>query len=70
MDTKSTSQKLKQDHIPKRDFWSLAGSLKSEVSLTGLELEKARGEFAMHWAGSAGHLIKAQEGSSQGYYPN
>jgi len=35
---------------PKRDFWSLAGSLKSSVKLTDEELKKAREEFSNSWA--------------------
>lgn len=37
---------------PKRDFWSLSGSLKSDISLTDKELKKARGAFEKRWPDS------------------
>lgn len=35
---------------PQKDFWSLAGSLKSNITLTDTELEKARQSFSKNWA--------------------
>jgi bifunctional DNA-binding transcriptional regulator/antitoxin component of YhaV-PrlF toxin-antitoxin module len=35
---------------PKRDFWSLAGSLESKVVLTDNQLRKARNSFSKKWA--------------------
>ncbi len=37
---------------PKTDFWSLPGSLKSEISLSDKELKKARQDFSKKWAKS------------------
>lgn len=37
---------------PRNDFWSLAGSLKSDVKLTDNELKKARESFSKNWANS------------------
>ena len=34
---------------PKRDFWSLEGSLASEVKLSDKELQKARESFSKNW---------------------
>jgi hypothetical protein len=34
----------------KKDFWSLAGSLKSTVKLSDSQLEKARQEFSKKWS--------------------
>ncbi len=34
---------------PKKDFWSLAGSLKSSVKLSDRQLKKAREAFAKKW---------------------
>jgi bifunctional DNA-binding transcriptional regulator/antitoxin component of YhaV-PrlF toxin-antitoxin module len=34
---------------PRQDFWSLAGSLKSEVVLTDGQLKKARNSFSEKW---------------------
>ena len=34
---------------PKRDFWSLAGSLASSVKLTDKQLRQARDAFAKQW---------------------
>lgn len=35
---------------PKNDFWSLGGSLKSDITLTNEELKKARERFSKDWA--------------------
>ena len=35
---------------PKQDFWSLAGSLKSETVLTDKQLRSARDSFSEKWA--------------------
>lgn len=35
---------------PKKDFWSLAGSLKSKITATDKQLKKAREDFNKHWA--------------------
>ena len=35
---------------PKSDFWSLAGSLKSDITLSDKELREAREEFGKRWA--------------------
>lgn len=35
---------------PKNDFWSLGGSLKSNIVLTDEELRKARDSFSKNWA--------------------
>jgi bifunctional DNA-binding transcriptional regulator/antitoxin component of YhaV-PrlF toxin-antitoxin module len=35
---------------PRKDFWSLGGSLKSKVILSDAELEKAREGFSEYWA--------------------
>lgn len=35
---------------PKKDFWSLGGSLKSKVKLKDEDLRKARESFAKNWA--------------------
>lgn len=37
---------------PKKDFWSLGGSLATGVKLTDKQLSKARHEFAELWAKS------------------
>lgn len=34
---------------PKNDFWSLGGSLKSDITLTNEELRKARERFSRNW---------------------
>ena len=34
---------------PKKDFWSLAGSLKSTVTATDKQLKRARTEFSKQW---------------------
>lgn len=34
---------------PKKDFWSLAGSLSSKVKLSDEQLKKARESFAKKW---------------------
>lgn len=34
---------------PKRDFWSLPGSLKSTVKLSDAQLKRARRTFAKNW---------------------
>jgi AbrB family looped-hinge helix DNA binding protein len=34
---------------PKKDMWSLSGSLKSKVTLSDQELKKARTAFAKQW---------------------
>ena len=35
---------------PKQDFWSLAGSLKSNMIVTDDQLRKARNSFSKKWA--------------------
>jgi bifunctional DNA-binding transcriptional regulator/antitoxin component of YhaV-PrlF toxin-antitoxin module len=35
---------------PKKDFWSLGGSLKSDIKLSNEELRKARDAFSKQWA--------------------
>ena len=35
---------------PKKDFWSLSGSMKSDIILTDEQLEKARESFSKNWA--------------------
>ncbi len=35
---------------PKKDFWSLEGSLKSDIVLSDEELRKARDSFSKNWA--------------------
>ena len=49
--TKALVRKLGDSIVvePKHDFWSLSGSLKSNVSLTDEELKKARKSFAKDW---------------------
>lgn len=49
--TKAVVQKLGDTIVvkPTHDFWSLSGSLKSKVSLTNKELQKARGAFGKNW---------------------
>lgn len=34
---------------PKKDFWSLSGSMKSGISLSENDLKKARREFSENW---------------------
>ena len=50
--TKALVQKLGDVIVvkPKRDFWSLSGSLKSKISLTDKELRQARESFGKDWA--------------------
>lgn len=35
---------------PKTDFWSLAGSLGSNIKLSDKQLRKARDSFSKNWA--------------------
>ena len=45
--------KLEGDELvvkPKKDFWSLGGSLKSKVILTDKQLRRARKAFETSWA--------------------
>ncbi len=35
---------------PKRDFWSVGGSLRSRVKLSDAQLKRARRSFAKDWA--------------------
>ena len=35
---------------PKKNFWSLSGSLKSEVKLSDADLRKAREAFSTKWS--------------------
>jgi len=45
--------KLEGDELvvkPKKDFWSLGGSLKSKVILTDKQLNQARKAFETSWA--------------------
>ncbi len=37
---------------PKKDFWSLEGSLKSDIKLSDDELRKAREQFSKTWSTS------------------
>lgn len=43
----------KEDNLivvePKKDFWSLEGSLASEVKLSDKELQEARESFSKNW---------------------
>ncbi len=50
--TKAVAQKVGNTIIvsPKRDFWSLAGSLASEVKLSDKQLKEARNSFSKNWA--------------------
>ena len=50
--TKALIQKKKNVILvtPRNDFWSLAGSLKSEVKLSDSELREARKRFSKTWA--------------------
>lgn len=34
---------------PKKDFWSLEGALKSDIVLSDIDLQKARGKFSKTW---------------------
>jgi len=34
---------------PKRDFWQLAGSFKTSISLSNQQLKEARNSFAVKW---------------------
>lgn len=50
--TKAVAQKI-DDYIivkPKQDFWSLEGSLKSDIVLSDKQLRKARDSFSKNWA--------------------
>jgi bifunctional DNA-binding transcriptional regulator/antitoxin component of YhaV-PrlF toxin-antitoxin module len=45
--------RLKGDELvvkPKKDFWSLGGSLKSKIKLTDRQLGQARKAFETSWA--------------------
>jgi len=35
---------------PKKDFWSLAGSLASEVKLSDKQMQEARDSFSKNWS--------------------
>lgn len=35
---------------PRKDFWSLGGSLKSSIKLTDAQLKEARESFSKNWA--------------------
>lgn len=50
--TKAIAQKVGNTIVvsPKQDFWSLAGSLRSEVKLSNDQLRKARNSFSKDWA--------------------
>lgn len=50
--TKAVAQKIGNTIVvsPKQDFWSLGGSLKSNVKLTNKQLKKARESFSKNWA--------------------
>ncbi len=50
--TKAIAQKVGNTIIvsPKQDFWSLAGSLKSDTVLSDKQLRKARDSFSKNWA--------------------
>lgn len=50
--TKAIAQRI-DDYIivkPKKDFWSLAGSLASEIKLSDKQLREARNSFSKNWA--------------------
>ncbi|EKE05700.1 MAG: hypothetical protein ACD_19C00182G0028 [uncultured bacterium] len=50
--TKAIAEKV-DDYIivkPKLDFWSLEGSLKSDIVLSDKQLRKARDSFSKNWA--------------------
>ncbi|KKR85953.1 MAG: hypothetical protein UU32_C0026G0017 [Candidatus Woesebacteria bacterium GW2011_GWB1_41_10] len=36
--------------MPRKDFWALGGSLKSDIKLTNSQLKKARESFSENWA--------------------
>lgn len=50
--TKAIAQKVGNTIVvsPKKDFWSLAGSLKSNIILDDDQLKKARESFSKDWA--------------------
>lgn len=50
--TKAIAQKVGNTIIvsPKQDFWSLAGSLSSEIKLSDNQLRNARNSFSKNWA--------------------
>lgn len=50
--TKAIAQRVDNYIIvkPKQDFWSLEGSLKSNIVLSDKELRKARDSFSKNWA--------------------
>ena len=50
--TKAVAKKVGNTIIvsPKQDFWSLAGSLASEVKLSDKQLKVARNSFSKNWA--------------------
>lgn len=50
--TKAVVQKQGNNILvtPKNDFWSLGGSLKSDIKLTNKQLRKARESFSRNWA--------------------
>lgn len=50
--TKAIAQKVGNTIVvsPKQDFWSLAGSLKSNIRLDDNQLKKARESFSKSWA--------------------
>lgn len=50
--TKAVAQRVDNYIIvnPKQDFWSLAGSLASEIKLTDKQLRNARNIFSKNWA--------------------
>ncbi len=50
--TKAVAQKVGNTIVvsPKRDFWSLAGSLKSNIKLSDRQLKDARESFSKNWA--------------------
>jgi hypothetical protein len=47
--TKATKHFSKDSSI-KNDFWSLEGSLKSDVKLSNEQLKKARENFSKNWS--------------------
>ncbi len=49
--TKVTVEKLKEGILikPKKNFWSLQGSLKSSIMLTDKQLREARNAFSSEW---------------------
>ncbi len=49
--TKAVAQKVGNTIVvyPKKDFWSLSGSLSSEIKLSDKQLKEARNSFSRNW---------------------